>query len=246
MHLAKYLLSVEEFQDAEKGSILLQRAFSRVDDTRRAKAEYMKPGRGQGACLGAGLLLQLAVHEAGRRQEREQLQIYSVTELLSYLEKGSVFPLDFVYGERSKPYFRNLPYFFNLSHSGDYVVCGFSGGEIGADIQKHGGRCLEKLAERFFTREENAALKEAGDGKEKLFYRLWTRKEAYGKLTGKGVSETLGMNLLPGRERASGSVSGAGEGIYTETGLLSDGRRLCWEEYEDLSGYSVAFCSYFS
>ena len=71
---------------------------------------------------------------------------------------------------------------------------------------------------------------------EKQFYRLWTRKEAYGKLTGKGIGAALGVDLLP-------EVSPAVEAV-AEMSFLPEGRCLVWEEYGVSEDYSIAFCQY--
>ena len=140
--------------------------------------------------------------------------------------------------ERGKPYFRDLPFYFNLSHSGDYVLCAVSSAEIGTDIQQQCGKNVERLARRFFTEREAAALEQAGEEREtreRLFYRLWARKEAYGKLTGKGIAAALEVDFLPG-----GTVSSPYGCSSGEVG----GKRLLWEEYDSIAGYSIALCRY--
>ena len=50
----------------------------------------------------------------------------------------------------------------------------------------------EKVAERFFSEAEQRYLSQySGEEKNKEFYRLWTMKESYMKMTGEG----LGMGL---------------------------------------------------
>lgn len=286
MYFAKYLLSIEEFRDTEKGRVLVERAFSRVDETRRRKAEGMRPGQPQMVCLGAGLLLQLAVREAldrnvGKEEEdRERagregadregksvsgedektikIKQYSAIQLLTCVERTPRASLSYTYGEKGKPYFKDLPFYFNLSHSGDYVLCGLSTEEIGADIQQHCGKDVGKLARRFFSRREAAVLEQAGAAREKLFYKLWARKEAYGKLTGRGVADILDVDLLPGGGRNLEKGNGFGDGYMlpsreavlpvgraalSQATVLPDGRCLIWEEW-DAEGYSIAFCRY--
>ncbi len=46
MYVARYLLDIEEFMDAENGEALLARAFLRVDEERGEKARRMRPGPG--------------------------------------------------------------------------------------------------------------------------------------------------------------------------------------------------------
>ncbi len=182
------------------------------------------PGSRRGAPFGA----------AGR----VDLKRYSVKKLLESLYGKPPAPIAYVYGKEGKPYFRDLPFYFNLSHSGDYVLCAVSSAEIGTDIQQHCGKNVERLARRFFSEREAAALEQAGEEREtreRLFYRLWARKEAYGKLTGKGIAAALEVDFLPG-----GTVSSPYGCSSGEVG----GKRLLWEEYDSIAGYSIALCRY--
>lgn len=87
-----------------------------------------------------------------------------------------------------KPYLKEYPSLhFNLSHSGDYVCCAVGKEPVGVDLQKY-TVLRHGLAERFFTKEDNKALQEAGtEDKEALFFRIWSIRESYVKLTGKGM-----------------------------------------------------------
>ncbi len=233
MYSAKYLLSIEEFDEA-----LLQRAFSRVDEARRKKAERMRNAKSRAACLGAGLLLQLAVGEAlcgtgadlnFLKERRDGLpngiRCYSVRELLETLGETPCIPVKYRYNKNGKPYFAELPFYFNLSHSGKYVLCGLSEEEIGADIQQHCACDRRRLAGRFFSEQEKGALEACGE-EEALFFRIWARKEAYGKLTGEGVAHVLDMNLM------------------MEKRMVVNGRGVEFEEIDGIAGYSIAFCRY--
>lgn len=283
MDIAKYLLSIEEFMDMEKGEALLERASLRVDEERRRKAEGMKTLSGRAACLGAGLLLQFAVDEAlrggsgfgrggdiggcgefaedgvaagcGGLLEDDivvvcgKLKLCSVKELLDYGKDAPVRQFTYRYGVQGKPYFRNLPFYFNLSHSGSYVLCGLSMEEIGADIQQHCGKDVGKLGRRFYSKRESDALEQAGAEREKLFYRLWARKEAYGKLTGEGIGQALGVDLLPGMVQAyEGEIydttSYCSQALISGAASLPEGGQLVWEEWDSVEGYSIAFCRY--
>lgn len=228
--IKKYLLDISGFFDASDREKLFEQAFSRVDDKRREKAGCIKRERSRAASLGAALLLQLAVQEAEGLTAEEQtaggladsgLAAYTVPQLLELLSQP--IPLEYRYGEGGKPYFKNSPWYFNISHSGDYVICVLSRGEVGADIQLHRAGEAMKLAERFFSPEEIRALKQAEDERS-LFFRLWARKEACGKLTGEGLAGVIGKNLLPDGADSSGE--------------------FFWEEYDILSGYSIAVCRY--
>lgn len=100
-----------------------------------------------------------------------------------------------------KPYLPSCPDFhYNFSDSGDYLVLAVSPEhEIGVDLQKltpvRAG--VIPMAERFFHPEDLALLRNTKDAKEqlKLFFRIWTIKEACLKCTGEGLSG--GLNRFP-------------------------------------------------
>lgn len=78
---------------------------------------------------------------------------------------------------------------YNLSHSGDYVVCAVSDKPVGCDIEKIKEAPL-KVAKRYFCESEVNYLDGAED-KNLEFFRLWTIKESYVKMYGKGLSMGL-------------------------------------------------------
>lgn len=81
---------------------------------------------------------------------------------------------------------------FNISHSGDWIVCGFDDKPIGIDVEKMKSPNLD-IAERFFSpREHNDLLAKAElTEKRSYFYDLWTLKESYIKALGMGLSRGL-------------------------------------------------------
>ena len=97
----------------------------------------------------------------------------------------------FDYGEHDKPALAGGELQFNLSHSGVWAAVGVQRvGELGIDVEKsERERELTLIAERFFSAPERdylAALPEAERGA--AFYRAWTRKEAYLKAWGTGLT----------------------------------------------------------
>ena len=97
------------------------------------------------------------------------------------------------YKENGKPYFPQYPELqFNLSHSHGMVICSFSNREVGCDVEKRSA-VRENVARRFFTSQEYQAIfiKPAGEEQEKEFYRIWTIKESFLKITGRGMSMAL-------------------------------------------------------
>ncbi len=92
-------------------------------------------------------------------------------------------------GKFGKPFFENGP-FFNLSHSGSRVVLAVSPSQpIGCDIQ-HWERIRPKLIVKhiFHPMEYDLYQKTAESDRRAVFYRIWTLKESYLKMIGKGVS----------------------------------------------------------
>ncbi len=114
-----------------------------------------------------------------------------VTELLirSEISKALGMPrssIEFEYNEYGKPLLKGGGYFFSVSHSGDFVAFAGADSPVGVDIQTV-GRADHRVAERFFTSEEYAAIC-AAPSPEREFFRIWTLKEAYVKMLGVGMA----------------------------------------------------------
>ncbi|MDO4394290.1 MAG: 4'-phosphopantetheinyl transferase superfamily protein [Bacillota bacterium] len=92
---------------------------------------------------------------------------------------------------RNKPYIApRSEYKLNVSvsHCRDTFACIICETDCGIDIQMPGDVAIHKIAQRFFSEREQIMIEEDG---EDMFYRLWTRKEAYAKYTGKGFGLVL-------------------------------------------------------
>ncbi|WP_299082284.1 4'-phosphopantetheinyl transferase superfamily protein [uncultured Paraglaciecola sp.] len=72
----------------------------------------------------------------------------------------------------------------SISHSGDMVAVALASSPcaIGIDIEKHKKRNFQALLQVFSTEQEQAFISNGGDTS-RLFYRLWTAKEAFFKVT---------------------------------------------------------------
>ena len=96
--------------------------------------------------------------------------------------------------ETGKPYLRLHPeLFFNISHSGDWIVCALGKVPVGIDIQYHREIKLEQTARKICTPEEWKIFMQADTEKEKkdVLFQIWTKKESYLKLTGEGICKEL-------------------------------------------------------
>ncbi|MEM4658890.1 MAG: 4'-phosphopantetheinyl transferase superfamily protein, partial [Candidatus Methanosuratincola sp.] len=101
--------------------------------------------------------------------------------------------LRFSYGTHGKPHLE-CDLRFNLSHSeGLAAVAVAWGREVGVDIERvREGFSFDELAGRFFSPYEAALISSlAHESKMEEFFRLWTRKEAYMKALGVGMSLPL-------------------------------------------------------
>jgi 4'-phosphopantetheinyl transferase len=124
----------------------------------------------------------------------------------------------FNYGPYGKPALdgdhRESPLRFNASHSGEWAVYGFvQHREIGVDVEYVKPHfATEGIAERFFSAGEVQALNALTEAeKPAAFFRCWTRKEAYIKAIGSGLShplDTFDVTLAPGEPAALLNVEG--------------------------------------
>lgn len=83
---------------------------------------------------------------------------------------------------------------FNLSHSNGIALYAFSkGSKIGIDIEYLQHQiAFKQLSEQFFAPNEIKVLRVLSDAKQRMmFFQLWTRKEAYIKAIGQGLSFPL-------------------------------------------------------
>jgi 4'-phosphopantetheinyl transferase len=92
-----------------------------------------------------------------------------------------------------KPYIEDLPIQFNISHTEDRVLLGFSHQAIGIDIEKMIELPdLDLLIEHSMHPDEILIINACNPSKKlQLFYSLWTKKEAIVKAMGTGLSTEL-------------------------------------------------------
>ncbi|PFJ04300.1 4'-phosphopantetheinyl transferase [Bacillus cereus] len=97
--------------------------------------------------------------------------------------------ISFIYNEYGKPFVEKFPEFhFNISHSGEWVVCATANFNVGIDIEKVSTIETLKLANEFFSEEEFYDLSNLNSDEQiNYFYDLWTLKESYIKTIGKGL-----------------------------------------------------------
>jgi 4'-phosphopantetheinyl transferase len=104
--------------------------------------------------------------------------------------------LEFTYDPFGKPRLTGKAAFisFSVSHCEDCGLLGFvRRHRIGVDLERvREGMNVEELAQRFFSANELRKLRSLPPAQQKeAFYRAWTRKEAYLKARGEGLSYGL-------------------------------------------------------
>lgn len=119
--------------------------------------------------------------------------------------------LRFTYAEKGKPALaepQESLIQFNLAHSYGRAIYAFSNGrEVGVDLElRRADFTGDQIAERFFSAAEVAVFATVPvELKQQAFFDCWTRKEAYIKARGDGLSlplEDFDVSFAPGAEAA--------------------------------------------
>ena len=200
-----YAASVAPLADTERYAA----AYAAVSPARREKTDCFRFEKDRCLSLGAELLLRYALHAEGL---------------------GEV-PMLFDCGAQGKPRFKGSGVFFNLSHSGEYVVCALALYEVGCDVEQITPINLN-IARRFFFRSEydDITAQTTQEARNDLFFRYWTLKESFMKVTG------LGMKLpLDAFEIVRGADIAVRQSV--------DERPYSFAEFDDLIGYKCALCA---
>jgi len=99
--------------------------------------------------------------------------------------------LRFVTGDYGKPALAGDALHFNVSHTADALLIAIADiADIGVDIETvKPHRNLDSLAKRCFSEREYREWRQLAEEEQLLvFYRLWTKKEAFVKAVGRGIA----------------------------------------------------------
>ena len=105
--------------------------------------------------------------------------------------------LIFNYGVNGKPVLSDAPNLhFNISHSGECTLIAIAESEVGADVERISNDFDYSaiITDHFSEPEKEYVL----SGNADRFFKLWTRKEALAKITGRGLNDNL--RLLPAND----------------------------------------------
>lgn len=190
---------------------VFQKLYRTVPAHRQEKIDSIRFPKAKCQSLGAWLLLVHALREAGITEENIRLS----------------------YGAFGKPYLEEHPNLhFSLSHSGTRVLCALSEKEVGCDAEKIKTANLD-LAERFFSREECAAITSASaEERDGMFFRFWTLKESFLKNIGRGLSLPLDAFSI----RLSAKDAAVAQNVLP-------GQDFYFREFDLQDGYRYACCT---
>ncbi|MBL8150806.1 MAG: 4'-phosphopantetheinyl transferase superfamily protein [Blastocatellia bacterium] len=184
------------------------KALLSTEEVARAAAFYFERDRRRYACC-RGFLRKILSIYIGKKAEE----------------------IEFLYGEYGKPFLLGQPVEFNLSHSGNFLAFAITiGGKIGVDIELLREMSdIESIVKHYFAPQEcQKFLSFSLEERMVAFFNCWTRKEAFIKATGKGLSEPLDAFTVS---------------------LESDDARLIWvkdreDELKDWEMVSIRFDQY--
>ena len=154
--------------------------------------------------LGCMELGSLSGHEAGRL----------LLQKLWAKQVGGTLP-EIAVTDRGKPYFVDSPWHFSISHTKKRVFCALSERNVGIDAEEADREISPALARRYLSPVEYARWEAAPDRRIALL-RLWILKEAYAKLTGKGIGNYLQTTDFDPQDPRITEIDGCLVAVLTE------------------------------
>ena len=114
-------------------------------------------------------------HEAGRELLR---QLYTA-------QTGEPLP-EILVTDRGKPFFRESPWHFSISHTKGHAFCVLSRENVGIDAEELDRRVNPALAKKILSAGELAQYEAASD-RNRALLTFWVLKEAAAKYSGEGL-----------------------------------------------------------
>ena len=129
------------------------------------------------------------------RFENDKLRSLFAEVLLRYAlrEQYGLRSVTILKDQYGKPYLQDHPdIHFNLSHSGDWVVCAVGDSRIGVDVERVEEIDEMPIADDYFAEVERTYLNSISEmNRLDSFYKIWTLKECYTKYDGRGMGVPL-------------------------------------------------------
>lgn len=152
-----YAMDLSNIPDPKEQSDFL----NRIPQIRREKTMRYKFAEARKQSLGAGILLQ------------KVMELHNIKEEDIYIDKNG------------KPEAKGIC--FNLSHSKEMAICVVSEQAVGCDIEKIKKEPKNVAKKCFCTSELQYLESLPKEKREEVFFRIWTMKESYIKMTGEGM-----------------------------------------------------------
>ena len=118
--------------------------------------------------------------------------------------------INLCYSKTGKPYIKDNPLYISISHSGDYAAAAVAESPVGIDIETV-SIVKDSVKKRVCTDNEIKYINETGV---ESFYKIWTYKEAFFKMTGEGIG--AGVKNIDYTKRKKQVIS-----------VIQDGYALC-------------------
>ncbi|MCM3216690.1 4'-phosphopantetheinyl transferase superfamily protein [Niallia taxi] len=204
-----YLVEINSIADSE-----LSHLYQLMDSERSKRAQrFIKPKDKVRTIVGEILIRYLIIEKIGLKNKE----------------------INFDQNLYGKPFLEGFPSFhFNISHSGNYVLCVINDNEVGCDIEEIKPLNIEEISTAFFTNEECRYINSDSNNRLDKFYEIWTLKESYIKCCGLGLSLSLknfSMNISK-----KGNIS-----VVNRDNQYGYYKNLF--QYTEISGYKIAVCS---
>lgn len=142
-------------------------------------------------------------------KNREERHAILLNALRDHLQNPDI---EIKYSPKGKPSLVGSNKHISVTTTGDVMVCAVSDTNIGIDGENLArftvpdGRDYTAIAERFFTEEEADYVRD-GENDGTRFVKVWVRKEAFCKFTGKGLVDFANFSVSDG-ERFYGKING--------------------------------------
>ncbi|MBE7041182.1 MAG: 4'-phosphopantetheinyl transferase superfamily protein [Ruminococcaceae bacterium] len=169
--------------------------------------------------------------------EKKVLSMGAFLLLVDALRKRGISPeeIEFSYNANGKPTLTHFPnVHFSVSHSGNTVFCAVSDAAVGCDVERI-RRIDLNIISRFFSPREQAQIEAQPTqaDKEKMFFRLWTLKESFIKMTGQTLSQLKDFSVII---QEDGTRLDPNKNFYLQEFSLGDNYcYACCSEVPDIS-----------
>ncbi len=183
------------------------------------------------SCVGPGK--RERINQCRKESERIRMLFGDLLSRTAIMERTGLTndEVSFAQNRYGKPYLKGWQgLHFNISHSGEWVAVAVDSRPVGIDVQEMAKIDLD-VAKFFFAQDEYRDLMGSSD-KVSYFYDLWTLKESYLKILGRGLSIPLDSFSIRFEENDIKAMA------YGEE--LDE---IFFTQYDIADGYKLALCA---